>query len=50
MKRRQLRFGRGFRIAIDGKQAQVAEMVIPPGGREGDPENYHRAPRSQYCW
>jgi hypothetical protein len=34
MKRRQLRFGSGFRIAIDGKRAQVAEMVIPPGGRD----------------
>jgi mannose-6-phosphate isomerase-like protein (cupin superfamily) len=42
VKHRQLRFGRGFRIAIDGKRAQVAEMVIPPGGREGDPENRHR--------
>jgi mannose-6-phosphate isomerase-like protein (cupin superfamily) len=43
MKHRQLRFGRGFRIAIDGKRAQVAEMVITPGDREGDPENRHRA-------
>jgi hypothetical protein len=48
MKRRQMRFGRGFRIAIDGKRAQVAEIVIR--GREGDPENRHRAPRPQYCW
>ena len=37
MKCRQLRFGKGFRIAIDGKRAQLAGMVIPPGGREGDP-------------
>jgi hypothetical protein len=30
MKHRQLRFGRGFRIAIDGRRAQVAEMAILP--------------------
>jgi hypothetical protein len=50
MKHRQMRFGRGFRIAIDGKRAQVAEIVIPPGDREGDPENRHRAPPPQYSW
>jgi len=43
MKHKQLRFGRGFRIAIDQQRAQVAEMVIPPGDQEGDPGNRHKA-------
>jgi mannose-6-phosphate isomerase-like protein (cupin superfamily) len=43
MKRKQLRFGRGFRVAMDGRRAQVAEMVIEPGGAEGGPKNRHRA-------
>ncbi|SRR5581483_5283350 len=42
MKRKQLRFGRGFRVAIDHPRAQVAEMVIPPGDQEGDPTNRHK--------
>jgi len=42
MKRRQLRFARGFRVAIDHGRAQVAEMVIPPGDQEGDPANRHK--------
>ncbi len=43
MKTKQLRFNPGFRLAIDSRRAQVAEMVIRPGGREGDAENRHRA-------
>jgi mannose-6-phosphate isomerase-like protein (cupin superfamily) len=43
MKRKQLRFGKGFRVAIDSSSAQAAEMVIPPGNAEGDPDNRHRA-------
>jgi mannose-6-phosphate isomerase-like protein (cupin superfamily) len=43
MKRKQLRFGRGFRVAIDATRAQVAEMVIEPGGAEGGPDNRHRS-------
>ena len=42
MKRKQLRFGRGFRVALTNRHAQVAEMVIPPGGSEGDAGNRHR--------
>jgi mannose-6-phosphate isomerase-like protein (cupin superfamily) len=42
MKHKQLRFGQGFRVAIDNKRAQVAEMVIPPGDQEGDPANRHK--------
>jgi mannose-6-phosphate isomerase-like protein (cupin superfamily) len=43
LKRKKLRFGKGFRVAIESAQAQVAEMVIPPGEAEGGPDNRHRA-------
>jgi mannose-6-phosphate isomerase-like protein (cupin superfamily) len=43
MKHKQLQFGKGFRVAIDSKRAQVAEMVIPPGEAEGDRCNRHRS-------
>ena len=43
MKRKQLRFGQGFRVAIDHTRAQAAEMVIPPGDQEGDAGNRHKA-------
>lgn len=42
MKRKQLRFGKGFRVAIGNRRSQAAEMVIAPGRAEGDPENRHR--------
>ena len=42
MKRKQLRFGKGFRVAINNRRAQAAEMVIAPGKAEGDPQNRHR--------
>jgi mannose-6-phosphate isomerase-like protein (cupin superfamily) len=42
MKRKHLRFGRGFRVALGNRRSQAAEMVIPPGKAEGDPENRHR--------
>ena len=42
MKRKTLRFGRGFRLALRNKHAQAAEMVLAPGENEGGPENYHR--------
>jgi mannose-6-phosphate isomerase-like protein (cupin superfamily) len=42
MKRKLLRFGEGFRVPLTLPHAQVAEMVIPPGGQEGDEENRHR--------
>lgn len=42
MRRKQLRFGKGFRVAWTVRRAQAAEMVIPPGGREGGPDNRHR--------
>ena len=42
MKRKQLRFGRGFRVAFGNARAQAAEMTIAPGQAEGDPHNRHR--------
>jgi mannose-6-phosphate isomerase-like protein (cupin superfamily) len=42
MKRRLLRFGEGFRVPVTLARAQIAEMVLRPGGQEGDEENRHR--------
>jgi mannose-6-phosphate isomerase-like protein (cupin superfamily) len=42
MQRKQLRFGKGFRVVFGNRRAQAAEMVIPPGDAEGDPTNRHR--------
>ena len=42
MKRKHLRFGEGFRVAIGNRRSQAAEMVIPPGDCEGGPDNRHR--------
>ena len=42
MKRKHLRFGKGFRVATGNRRSQAAEMVIAPGGCEGGPDNRHR--------
>jgi len=42
MKKKSLRFGKGFRVALGNRHAQAAEMVIAPGGREGSADNLHR--------
>ncbi|MDB6087453.1 MAG: Cupin region [Gammaproteobacteria bacterium] len=42
MKRKALRFGKGFRVAISNPRAQAAQMVIAPGEAEGGPRNRHR--------
>jgi mannose-6-phosphate isomerase-like protein (cupin superfamily) len=42
MKRKHLRFGRGFRVAFRNARAQAAEMTIAPGDAEGDARNRHR--------
>ena len=42
MQSKQLRFGRGFRVAFDVRKAQAAEMVLEPGASEGDANNRHR--------
>ena len=42
MKRKSLRFGQGFRVALGNARSQAAEMVLPPGKAEGDAHNRHR--------
>lgn len=42
MKRKQLRFGRGFRVVLGNRRSQAAEMVLVPGKAEGDAGNRHR--------
>jgi mannose-6-phosphate isomerase-like protein (cupin superfamily) len=42
VKRKQLRFGRGFRVAVGNRRSQAAEMVIASGKAEGDADNRHR--------
>ena len=42
MKREQLRFAKGFHVAIGNRRSQAAVMVIAPGDAEGDPRNRHR--------
>ena len=42
MKRKVLRFGNGFRVALGNRRCQAAEMVIEPGKAEGGPHNRHR--------
>jgi mannose-6-phosphate isomerase-like protein (cupin superfamily) len=40
--RKQLRFGRGFRVIPGNRASQAAEMVLSPGDAEGDAGNRHR--------
>ena len=42
MKRKTLRLGKGFRVAIGNRRSQAAEMVLPPGDSEGHSDNRHR--------
>jgi mannose-6-phosphate isomerase-like protein (cupin superfamily) len=42
VKKKQLRFGAGFRVAAEVRRAQAAEMVLKPGDSEGGADNYHR--------
>ena len=42
MRHKQLRFGKGFRVAFAVRKAQAAEMVLAPGDSEGDADNRHR--------
>lgn len=41
MKRKTLRFGRGFNVVLGNGRSQAAQMVIEPGKSEGDSENRH---------
>jgi mannose-6-phosphate isomerase-like protein (cupin superfamily) len=42
MKKKRLRFGMGFRVALGNRRSQAAEMVLAPGDSEGGPDNRHR--------
>ena len=42
MKRKALRFGRGFRVVLGNRRSQAAQMVLEPGKAEGDRGNRHR--------
>ncbi|RYZ49043.1 MAG: cupin domain-containing protein, partial [Proteobacteria bacterium] len=42
MKKKHLRFGKGFHVSIGNEKSQAASMTIEPGDSEGDPENNHR--------
>jgi len=42
MKFRNLSFRKGFRVHRGNRRSEAAEMVIEPGGAEGEPENRHR--------
>jgi mannose-6-phosphate isomerase-like protein (cupin superfamily) len=42
MQHKHLQFGSGFRIVLDEKHSQAAQMTLDPGGTEGGPDNRHR--------
>jgi mannose-6-phosphate isomerase-like protein (cupin superfamily) len=42
MKRTQLKLSSDFQVALGNKHSQAAEMVLPPGEKEGGPDNRHR--------
>jgi mannose-6-phosphate isomerase-like protein (cupin superfamily) len=41
MKRKALRFGKGFNVVFGNRRAQAAQMVIEPGKAEGSATNRH---------
>ena len=41
MQRKQLKLGKGFRVALGNARGQAAEMVITPKDAEGSPKNRH---------
>jgi len=42
MKHKQLRLKSDFAVVIGNTRSQAAEMVLPPGEKEGGPDNRHR--------
>lgn len=42
MKKKRLRLGKGFRVALGNRNSQAAEMVLPPGDAEGNARNRHQ--------
>ena len=41
MKRKTLRFGKGFNVVLGNRRSQAAQMVIAPGKSEGNATNRH---------
>src|SRR4030095_15347034 len=41
MRHKTLRFGRGFNVVLGNRRSQAAQMVLEPGGSEGNRENRH---------
>ena len=41
VKRKTLRFGKGFSVVLGNKRSQAAQMVIAPGKSEGHATNRH---------
>ena len=41
MKRKALRFGKGFNVVLGNKHSQAAKMVLEPGKSAGDAQNRH---------
>ena len=35
MKKKTLRFGKGFNVVLGNRRSQAAQMVLPPGDSEG---------------
>jgi mannose-6-phosphate isomerase-like protein (cupin superfamily) len=42
LKRKAVRFGKGFKVLVSNRRVQAAQMVISPGDHEGGPKNRHR--------
>jgi len=42
MRRKQVRWSRGFRVAASNRRSQAATMVLDPGQSEGGTDNRHR--------
>jgi mannose-6-phosphate isomerase-like protein (cupin superfamily) len=42
MEHKHLQFGHGFRVVLDNKHAQAAQMTLNPKQVEGGPDNRHK--------
>jgi mannose-6-phosphate isomerase-like protein (cupin superfamily) len=42
MKRAEVPFKSEFKVLLEARESQAAEMVLEPGGHEGGPDNRHR--------
>jgi mannose-6-phosphate isomerase-like protein (cupin superfamily) len=42
MKRRNVGFQHGYRVVLENRRSQAAQMTLAPGASEGGPDNRHR--------